>query len=57
MTRTAQQDLQFITQNIRSEAENLLVLRPTLESALFQMGHSIEAVREAVEQFYKRTLH
>lgn len=54
---TAKKDLAFLTAEIKSPPEALLLLRASLELALLKLGHPQPSVTEAVDSFYARTLH
>lgn len=56
---SVKEDLHYLTDNLRSKVEVQIALRPSLESALFKMGHKQDDIRDALDDFYsiKRTVH
>lgn len=50
-------DLAFLTSEIKTPPEDLLLLRSSLELSLIKLGHSQEHTTAAVDEFYHRTLH
>ncbi len=54
---SAKNDLTYLTENIVSPPDQLLLLRSSLEVALLRLGHPQDAVTNALDAFYKRTLH
>jgi hypothetical protein len=50
-------DLAFLTENIVSPPDQLLLLRASLELALLRLGHEQDNITQALDGFYKRTLH
>lgn len=51
------QDLAFLTENINSPPDKMLLLRSTLEASLLKLGHSPEDVTDTLDDFYKRSVH
>lgn len=54
---SAKNDLAFLTADIVSPYENLVLLRASLELALLKLGHEQENVTTVVDEFYHRTLN
>lgn len=50
-------DLAFLTAEIVSPPDQLLLLRSSLEAALMRLGHEPGDIIKAVDEFYVRTLH
>lgn len=52
-------DINFLTETLKSSVEDRLMLRTTLESALFKLGHSIGEIEEGLDAYYAamRTVH
>lgn len=57
MLEAAKKDLAFLTAEIKSPPEALLLLRASLELSLLKLGHDAKSATEAVDSFYERTLH
>lgn len=52
-------DIAFLTETLKSDYERLLMLRASLESALFKLGHEPDTIEAGLTAFYqsKRTVH
>lgn len=54
---TVKKDLEYLTEEITSPPERLLLLRPSLELSLLKLGHDQKLINEALDDYYRRTLH
>jgi len=52
-------DIAYLTETLRSSVEQLLLLRPSLEAALFKLGHTHDVIEPALNAYYatQRTVH
>jgi hypothetical protein len=54
-----QEDIAYLTETLRSPIDQLILLRPSLEAALFKLGHSHADIEPALNLYYnaRRTVH
>lgn len=52
-------DIAYLTATLCSPVEKRVLLRPSLESALFRMGHDEDEIDAALDRYYNtlRTVH
>lgn len=52
-------DIAFLTETLKSDVETRLMLRSTLEAALFKLGHSMKDIEDGLNAYYDqmRTVH
>lgn len=50
-------DITVLVAEIVSPPDQMLLLRPSIESALLRLGHAYDDVQAALDAFYTRTLH
>lgn len=56
---TIYEDISFLTEGLASPVETRIMLRSTLEAALFRMGHGEQEIDLALDSYYSamRTLN
>ncbi len=52
-----EQDLQHLTQNLKTTPDKLALLRTTIELSLLKLGHAQDDIDEALEKFFKQQVH
>lgn len=54
-----QSDIEYLTDSLSSPVDRRVMLRPSLEAALFRMGYEAEAIDLALDRYYNglRTIH
>ena len=59
MIESIDTDIAYLTQSLNSPVEKRVLLRPTLESALFRMGYDEVTIDAALDRYYNtlRTVH
>ena len=59
MIESIDADIIYLTQTLNSPVEKRLLLRPSLESALFRMGYDELTIDDALDRYYNtlRTIH
>ena len=53
------EDITYLTETLRTPIDQLVMLRPSLEAALFKLGHALPEINEGLNAFYnaRRTVH